>query len=270
MVKSALWRRAWRAILSHALLRWESAVTIALAIVAIGLFPRPFALWQWWYWLIIFAAAEALIIWTSITDARTGERVVTDMLRQRFDPSKVLQTSLRTQFEQALQYRQALEVQIGRTRKGVLRDRLTNVAGRVDEWMLQIGKLAERLDQLGSNSLIQTDAKETPEAITRYRSRLHNTQDEQVRQQLQSLLASKETQQANLQELARTMERGQLQLENTVSDLGIMYSQFVLLEARDIDSGRLQRLSQDIDEQVAALADVVQTLDELYKKSSEA
>lgn len=270
MAESTFWRRAWRAILSYALLRWESAVTIALAIITIGLFPRPFSFWQWWYWLIIFAVAEVLIIWTSVTDARTGERVVADMLRQRFDPGKVHQPHLRAQVEQALQYRQAIEVQIGRTRKGVLRDHLTNVAARIDEWMVQISKLAERLDYLGGNSLIQSDAKETPEAIARYRARLRNTEDEQVRQQLQSLLASKEAQQANLQELARTMERGQLQLENTVSDLGTMYSQFVLLEARDIDSGRLQRLSQDIDEQVAALADVVQTLDELYKKSSEA
>jgi len=270
MAETSLWRRAWRAILAHALLRWESALTIALAIVAIGLFPRPFPLWRWWYWLVLFAAAEALIIYTSVTDARTGERVISDMLRQRFNPMRLSRAGLRRQVEQALEYRQGMERQITRTRRGMLRDRLTETATRVDDWLAQICKLAERLDQLGGDALIQKDTQETPEAITRYRARLRSSQDEQMRRQLEQLLASKEAQQANLAELGRTMERGQLQLENTVSDLATIYSQFALLEARDVDSGRMTRLNEDIDGQVAALADVVQTLDELYKRSAEA
>jgi uncharacterized protein YoxC len=65
------------------------------------------------------------------------------------------------------------------------------------------------------------------------------------------------------------MERGQLQLENTVNSLGTIYSQVVLLEAQDVDSGRMRRLSEDIEQQVASLNDVVSTLDELYRRSAE-
>jgi len=86
---------------------------------------------------------------------------------------------------------------------------------------------------------------------------------------LQQVITSKETQLSNLEQLARTMERGQLQLENTVSALGTIYSQFLLLEAQDVESGRMSRLNQDIAEQVKSLNDVVSTLDELYHRSAE-
>ncbi|MHB0877370.1 MAG: hypothetical protein ACYC5O_15140 [Anaerolineae bacterium] len=270
MAETPLRRRTLQALIAHALLRWESAVTIALAIVAIGLFPRPFPFWQWWYWLVLFLAAEVLIIWTSLNDQRTGERVVAEMLRQRYSPGSIRQVRLRGQVDKAIEYRQGIERQIAQTRPGVLRDRLLTIANRVDEWMAQIVGLAQRLDRLSSDDLIQRDARATPEEIAQYRRRLTQAQDEGMRQQLQMVLASKETQLANLRQLARSMESGQLQLDNTVSDLGTLYSQFVLLEARDVESGRVQRLSQDIDDEIASLADVVSTLDELYKKSAEA
>lgn len=270
MAETPLQRRTLQALIGHALLRWESAATIGLAIVAIGLFPRPFPLWRWWYWLLLFLAAEVLIVWTSLNDARTAERVVADMLRQRYDPSGIHQARLRAQVEKAVEYRQGIERQIAKTRAGVLRDRLLTIAGRVDDWMAQIVGLAQRLDRLSSDSLIQRDARVTPDEIAQYRRRLAQAQDEQMRQQLQNVLTSKETQLANLNELARCMESGVLQLDNTVSDLGTLYSQFVLLEAHDVESGRVQRLSQDIDDEIASLADVVSTLDELYKKSAEA
>lgn len=270
MAETPLRRRTLQVLISHALLRWESAITIGLAIVAIGLFPHPFPFWQWWYWLVLFVAAEALIIWTSLNDTRTNESVVADMLRQRYNPGAIRQVRLKAQVDKAVEYRQGIERQIAQTRAGLLRDRLTNIAGRVDDWMAQIIGLAQRLDRLSSDDLVQRDLRATPEEIAQYRRRLSQAQDAEMRGQLQTVLESKQTQLANLQELTRCMESGQLRLDNTVSDLGTLYSQFMLLEARDVESGRVQRLSQDIDNEVASLADVVSTLDELYKKSAEA
>ncbi|MGI6209059.1 MAG: hypothetical protein ACOYEW_12725 [Anaerolineae bacterium] len=269
MGESTLRRRSWWAILAHALFRIESALNIALAILAIGLLPRPFLWWQWWYWLILFGLAEVLIIWTSITDARTGERVVAEMLRERFDPGRLRLPHLQAEVERALQYRTGIEAGIARRREGLLRDRLLDIAGQVDQWLAQVYGLAERLDRLSSDRLVQRDLKAAPDDIARYRTRIQNEGDPEVRAHLERALASKQTQLANLQELARTMERGQLQLENTVNSLGTIYSQVVLLEAQDVDSGRMRRLSEDIEQQVASLNDVVSTLDELYRRSAE-
>jgi hypothetical protein len=43
----------------------------------------------------------------------------------------------------------------------------------------------------------------------------------------------------------------------------------MLLSSRDIASGRAQRLQQDVDDQVQALQDVVQTMDEVYQTGTD-
>jgi hypothetical protein len=65
------------------------------------------------------------------------------------------------------------------------------------------------------------------------------------------------------------MERGQFQLESTITAMGTVYSQMLLLGSRDIASGRAQRLQQDVDDQVQALQDVVHTMDEVYQTGAD-
>ena len=65
------------------------------------------------------------------------------------------------------------------------------------------------------------------------------------------------------------MERGQFQLESTITAMGTVYSQMMLLGSRDIASGRAQRLQKDVDDQVQALQDVVQTMDEVYRTGTD-
>jgi len=65
------------------------------------------------------------------------------------------------------------------------------------------------------------------------------------------------------------MERAQFQLESTITAMGTVYSQMMILGARDVASGRAQRLQQDIDDQVQALQDVVHTVDEVYQAGTD-
>jgi hypothetical protein len=51
--------------------------------------------------------------------------------------------------------------------------------------------------------------------------------------------------------------------------MGTVYSQVKLLGSRDVASGRAQRLQQEIDDQVHALQDVVDTMDEVYQASAD-
>ena len=53
-------------------------------------------------------------------------------------------------------------------------------------------------------------------------------------------------------------------MEKTLADLGNVYSQLRQIEARDIDSGRAQRIAEDINDQVAMLQDIVDSMDEVY------
>ena len=65
------------------------------------------------------------------------------------------------------------------------------------------------------------------------------------------------------------MEQAQFQLESTITAMGTVYSQMMLLGSRDVASGRAQRLQQDIADQVQALQDVVHTVDEVYQAGTD-
>jgi hypothetical protein len=81
---------------------------------------------------------------------------------------------------------------------------------------------------------------------------------------MQEAIRSKRTQWDNLQRLQNTMEKAEFQLENTLSAMGTVYAQLQLIGAKDVDSSRARNLREDIAQQVAALQDIVETMDEVY------
>lgn len=262
--------RALQAMLSHAFFRWESAVTIAIFFIILPaltlLIGTSWIPWlPWWIWLLMGAIAEVAILWTSLSDEATAARVVADMFRRQFDPHTLHQTQLRDRVEKALEYRGRIEEVVQRTQKGVLREHLTETARQISDWVEQVYALARRLDAYESDPVLKQDLRSVPLAIKNFSTRLETEDDEAVRTQLRETIASKEAQWANLQRLQNTMEKAEYQLENTLAAMGTVYAQLQLLGAKDVDSGRAQRLREDIAEQVAALQDVLETMDEVYK-----
>ncbi|MBC7251662.1 MAG: hypothetical protein H5T62_15460, partial [Anaerolineae bacterium] len=219
----------------------------------------------WWVWLLVGGVAEIAIIWTSLSDEATAARVVAEMFRRQFDPQSLRQKPLRERVEKALEYRGRIEEVVRRTQKGVLRDHLAETARQITTWVEQVYLLAQRLDAYASDPVLEQDLRSVPLAIKNFRKRLEDEDDEAVRAQLQETIAGKEAQWANLQRLQNTMERAEYQLENTLAAMGTVYAQLQLMGAKDINSGRAQRLREDIAEQVAALQDVLETMDEVYK-----
>jgi len=261
-------QRVSRAIIAHAFFRLESALTIALTIILVFLFPMPFPWWQWWYWVILGLIGEALIIYTSITDEVTSQRVVADMLRQEFNPREIHSPEYRQRVEKALEYRQRIEEHTRSIKAGVLRDHLSDTTADIADWVANVFGLAKRLDLYHNDQMLFQDRREVPREIAELRSRLQREDDEAVRQQLQQAIASKEEQLVNLEKLQNMMEKAEYQLETTLTALGTVYSQLLLINAKDIDSGRAQRLREDIAEQVAALQSLQETLDEVYGSSA--
>ena len=56
----------------------------------------------------------------------------------------------------------------------------------------------------------------------------------------------------------------EFQLENTLAALGTLYTQLQPIGAKDVDSGRPQRLQEDITAQIASLQDSAEAMDEVY------
>jgi chromosome segregation ATPase len=265
-MSSKLQEQATRAILSYAVFRLESALITALTIVLVFLFPHPFGWWQWWMWLALGIVAEALIIYTSVTDPETGRQVVAEMLHQQFNPRSLQSPRIRGRMDRALEYREQIEQTIRQRGDGALKAHLRETTARVDDWLAHIFNLAQRLDRYEQDPIVARDKDDFPQEVARIRQRLQREGDPSVREQMQEVIRQREAQQANLERLENTMERAEFRMEETLAALGTLYSQLLLLHAGAVDSGRAQRLRQDIADQVAALQDTIEAMDEVYER----
>jgi hypothetical protein len=262
--QNQLKQRVTKAIVAHAFFRLESALTIALTILLVYFLPAPFPWWQWWYWLVLGFAGEILVIYTSITDETTGRQVVADLLRQEFNPREMHSPQFRQRVEKALEYRQRIEEHVRSSDAGVLRDHLKDTTAGIAEWVASVFGLARRLDAYQDDEVLARDLRDVPREIADLRVRLQRETDEAVRQSLATAISGKQEQLVNLNKLQNAMEKAEYQLETTLTALGTVYSQIQLVNVKDIDSGRAQRLRQDINDQVAALQSLQDTLDEVY------
>jgi hypothetical protein len=265
MPKEELEQRAWRAMVTYALFRWESGVVIAMTILLSYFYARPFPWWPVWGWLVLGSVAEGLILWTSITDARTGRQVVADMLRERYNPSRIRTKKYRQQVERALIYRRRIDELVAASPEGVLRDHLGDKLGELETWLDFIYRLAERLDRYAQDALIEQDRQGVRAELGELAGRLRREDSPEVRAEIEQAIAQKQRQRDTLEKLQDTMEKAAIQLGTTVSALGTVYSQMQLIGARRAEGKRAERLRQDIADQVNSLQDLLATMDEVYR-----
>lgn len=259
--------RARRAIIAHAFYRLESALTIALTILLAFFVPRPFDWWRWWYWVILGIAAEALIVYTSITDPRTGQKVVAAMLRERYDPGAIKTRAYRDKVRQALTYRDQIEGIVTQMPGGVLRDHLLDSTAGIADWIGGIFAIAQRLDAYERDALIHDDMARVPGDVAQLESARDRETDPQVRRQIEATLKAKRAQLDNLRALENRMEQAGFRLEETLTSLGTVYSQFQLVRAQRMDSAGARHLSEDIHDQVQRLQDLLTSMDEVYQRA---
>lgn len=264
-------RRARRAIFWHALLRWESAVIIALTLVIFAFlallslapgssFPFVWALVA----LGIGLLTEATVFYSSITDEEENAQVVANLLRDQYKPKHLRSRKRKAQLNKALEYQALIISTVQRTREGVLRGRLARATEPVDDWIEAIYRLAARLDGYDQNQVIKRDLRSVPLSIENFKKRLAEEDDPAVQKTLRNTVSDKERQWEYLSHLQNTMERAEYQLESTLAALGTVYAQLQAIDVRGAEKGRAERLRQDIDEQVAQLQDLGEAMDEVY------
>jgi hypothetical protein len=264
--RRALEERVQQAILQHAVFRWESAVVIGLTIVLTGLSIvfKPFA-GAWLASLVGGLLGEAALVYSSLYDPETGRRVVANMLRDEFHPERLLDKQLQQQISEAFDYRSRIEAAIRERRDTVLKDNLSETARQIDEWLENIYSLAQRLDRhQAEKRILDRDRTRANERLHQLEKQSKSELDPAVRQQIQTNIESLRRQVETIDTLDNTMDRARLQLENTLSALGTIYSQTMLIGARDIDSGRARRLRQEIVEEVEDLGDILAAMEEVY------
>lgn len=257
--------RLQRALILNAVTDWRGGVVMALAILLAFFGPDLFPAFPWWGWLIGGGLAWGGLAWSIFKDEKVAAQVAADLLKQKYEPTAVKSGDMRDKLIKAFDYRAQIAAAIAGKRRGVLRDHLEQTAREIDDWIGGLWEVARRVDTFEGNRTIQQDLQAVPVAIRNYETRLKTESNAEVRQQLEDTLASRRAQWATLQNLQSTIERGKLQVDQTISSMGTIYSQVLLMDAKDIDSGKYQRLQDDIAEEVKSLRDVVDAMDEVYK-----
>jgi len=262
-------QQLWRSVLSYAFFRWESALVIAITVLLMGLalLNLPWFPGEWWFWLLFGLAGEALIILTTLRDDRVHKQVMDKMFRQEFDVRKLRSSDLREKLAKALEYRDLIVHEIEREEETILDGYLADMARGLEDWIAQIYRLARGLDAYWHDPVIARDLKTVPQELERFEKRLAREKVGSVREELVKTVAIKRSQWDTLRNLRDTMAKAQLQLENTLSTMSTVYTQVVLLGAKDVNSGRAQRLQKDMAEQIRALEDIGATMDEVYQMS---
>jgi hypothetical protein len=263
--ESDLHQRVQRAMLTNAIFDWRGGIVIALAILLSFFAPEPLPGFQWWFWLIGGAVAWLALTVSILTDPGTGARVTAELLQAKYEPTRLRNGDARDKMIKAFEYRSRIANAIEQSQPGVLRDHLQETAQQIDDWIANLFSVAKRLDAFESDRTIQQDLRAVPQAVQATQTRLRSATDPALRSQIDQTLQSQQSQLSSLQNLQSTIERGKLQMDATLSSMGTIYSQLLLMDAKDIDSGRAQRLHDDISEQVQSLHEVVAAMDEVYK-----
>ncbi len=272
-LKADLRKRAQRAILTNALMRWESAVLIMLTLFgSTGLGLAALSGRLSWLWPVV-GLGVGLVAWSavfasSLTDEQDNARAVAAELRDRYNPRRLQSRDLRAQMDKALGYRELLARAVQGTRQGILRDRLARAVEPVDDWIEAIYQLASRVDSYERNKVLQQDMQAVPGAITNFKRRLDRENNPAVRATLEKTIADKEQQWEQLSQLKAMMEKAGYQLESTLAQLGTIYAQLQAIDVQATERGRDEQLRSEINEQVHQLHDLSGAMDEVYTSRS--
>jgi hypothetical protein len=214
-------------------------------------------------------AVEAIYLWLAVNNEQAHAQAVADMLRPdvNFDPNTISDKDLREKVEKALEYWSLIDDAVEQVPSGALRTSLENTTREATHWLEAVYNLAGRVDKMQQNKVIDRDLKTVPQSIEKYKKRLADEDSSAVQEQLERTIADKERQLRILQDLDDQKEKANYQLDSTISSLGTIYSQLLLVGSKDDEGSRINRLQTDISEQVHRLEDLSDAMDEVYQGS---
>ncbi len=270
--KQALEEKVQKAILQESFFRWESAAIIALTLLLTVLSATnvPVAnLIPWWVWSAGGLLAEVALVYSSLSDPKFGEQVAAKLLHQDFQPQRLHDKQLQRQLKEALEYRSRIEEAIRSRANSLVKEELSQTGRQIDEWIEHIYDLAQRIDRYRRDQVIvQRDRKRAELRLGELRQTLQAERDRAVRQTIESTMDGLVRQIETIERLENTIQRAELQLESTLTALRTIYSQTMLVDAKDIDSSRARRLRHEISEEVSELNDVLLAMGEVYNMDS--
>ncbi len=260
----AIRQRALSAILKDALLSPLSLIVAGTGVALVGLNVNvPLLNSPAITWLIGIVPLWLGVVGARLLNRDANAHAIANMLREDYNPSELKSAQLQSVVKQALAYRERIDETVRKSPDTAMKVKLADVANQVEDWIGRIYALAKRLDAYYMNKPIRDDLYRVPEAINELNMRLHREPNPAVRQELEQTIAQRQTQLKALENLDDNMERAELQLESNLTALGTVYSQMLLIDTRDIDSGKAQRMRESVSEQINSLNDVLSSIEEI-------
>ena len=212
---------------------------------------------------------EVIYLYMAVTNEKAHAKAVSDMLSTEvdFDPKTIKDRELQASVEKALEYWALIDDTVEQVPDGALHESLENTTREMTHWLQAVYNLANRVDKFRDNKVIKRDLKAVPKTIEDYKARLSDEDSEEVRNQMKKTIADQERQLRTLQSLEDNMEKASYQLESTISSLGTIYSQLLLVGSKDESGSKVNRLQSEISEQVHHLEDLTEAMDEVYQSS---
>lgn len=270
--REELEKRVKRAYVENALFRWESAVIISLTVILAVLSIPNIGLTDFlptWAWLLAGLLSEAGLVASSLTDKQLYQKIMAEALHREFDPKHIDDKALREQFLKAVNYRRRIETAIQEQPDNLLKDELQQAASQIDNWIEHIYNLAQKISRYRQRQQeIERDKARAQRRIQELDQEMILEDDEAVKKQMGVTIQGLQQQLSTLSGVENTMQRAELQIENSLAHLGTIYSQALLVDAKDIDSSRAKRLRQEISDEVTELNEVLLAMDEVYTAES--
>lgn len=267
---------AQRSIVEYAFMRWESAVITVLTgggtVLSIyldyqGILPS----WVWEACLAFGLPSEALLVYTSLTDSETSRNIISRLLREQYYPDRLDNERLQAQIDKAFAYHSRLETRVNRWRDTNLKKHLADTAEQVREWLKTSYALAQRIDHyLAEYDLLKNDRVHAEQRLKVLQQQAGQERDEGMRRQLELTIGGLQRQVDSLRSVDNTMKQAQLQLEHTLSAVGTIYSQTLLIEARELDGTRLTRVREEVAGEVDQLNDILAAMSRVYQSKETA
>lgn len=144
------------------------------------------------------------------------------------------------------------------------RMRLEQMSAQVADWVQTVETLVQRTINQKEDPLIAKEREQVPKAIRRLEKQLREAKDGALREKLSRTLDNRRKQLEQLERAGNNRQIVELKIENTLAQLGIIYSQLRSGQYMMEHSG-YARLSAEIEEEVHALEDYLEAVNEIQR-----
>jgi hypothetical protein len=270
--QSQLRQRAFGAILTNALKSPQFLFTILFTAALYFLVGANVAIpgWQDWYWLIGGGIAALGFLGATVTDPEAAQEAVNRMFEQQLELDRIKNRVARQHISKALEYR-AQMLELAKKAKGSLKMNLLQTVDDVNAWIGHMVDLSLHLDEFADNQLVTRDMKEVPGRIANVDKRIELERrrggSEDVISELMKQREQLDSQLVNLQAATNNSKRAEIQLESALASLGTIYAQMSRLGTSEVDSGKMQRMRLEIQEEVHSLQDTIHAMEEVQQQA---